>query len=183
VKRPYLRPWIAALLAALTSPSALTAHAASPLRIEQSAPLPCAAACPYWEVSSAAGYDVCANPFPRGSFDETVMRITSTEGVVEIGAYPFIDYDTFLCTNTQPRVLIHSLAHYREECGAHFGFYWPLGCSEHQALTWGGLQAANGRTGDQFVILSYNWSDTASLLVSVSGPAEIVDDSYEARIA
>lgn len=172
----------ATMFTALLAPSTNVSHAASTLRIEQFAPLPCSVACPHWDAAMAAGYDVCADPFPQGSFDETVMRMTSQEGAVEIDAYSHIDYDTFLCTNTEPRVLMEPLAHvYTEDCGSHFGPRWPVGCSEHLRLGWRALQDANGGTGDEFIIVSYNWSDTAPLMVVVSGPAEIVDDRYEAR--
>lgn len=183
-------------LAAVTTPSSAVANS-STLSIEHYAPIPCAVACGYWDVSGAAGFSAC-NSFPAGSYDQTLLRFTETTGVVDVETRPAVDYDTFLCTVGDPPVLIDSCRSFTS-CvrtrDAHHGVaglggspggctigpcLCLVGCPEYLSLTWQALQNANGGTSDEFRVVSSNWSDHAPLPITIRGPAEIVDDTFVA---
>ena len=164
--------------------------AASPpsITLEHSAPLPCTVACAYWDVAGATGANECSAPFPSGSYDKTLLRLTSQRGVAHFEMRSEIDYDTFFCTNTDPPVLIHDLAQHvgPADCAGIAGIdhdVLAVGCLEFRDLTYSGLVAANGGVNEmEFIVISYNWSDPGSLPVHIWGPVEVLDDSFEASI-
>lgn len=153
------------------------------LTFTQAAPVPCLAACANWDAPEALGYDVCAKPFPPGSFDETTLRITSN-GVVSVSTRSMDDYDSLVCSDTEPRMLITQLANQLAEVctGGTLGIFMVgMGCPESGDVTLASIRATTGDpTADRFVLVSYNWLDAAALPVTMWGPVEIIDDSYEA---
>lgn len=155
------------------------------MAVEHFAPLPCSVACAYWDAPDAAGYNECGNPFPEGSYDESTFRLTRQTGVVHIEAHSVNDYDSFICTDTDPRVLVSPVGGgCCDPCDGIAGnnaIAWA--CVERGDLTYSGLAASNGGANDRFVIISYNWSDTEPLPVKLWGPVEIIDDSFEANIS
>lgn len=183
-----MRRWLPAIVA-LTVVSSLgharADHLGPPvITVTHEAPLPCSVACAYWDAPDAAGYNECGNPFPQGSYDESTFRLTSRNGVVHIQTYPVYDYDSFVCTDTEPSVLVTTMA---PGCcypchGIGGNTAIALACEEGTDLTYSGLVAANAGANDRFVIISYNWSDTEPLPVKLWGPVELIDDSFEASI-
>lgn len=167
-------------------PAQATHDRGSPtVTLTQTAPLPCLAICAHWETPNALGYDVCAKPFPPGAYDETTLRITGS-GVVSVQTQPVDDYDSFICSDTEPRVLIAQLGNLLAEVcsGGTLGpFMASMGCRESGDITLAIIRAATGDpTADRFVLVSYNWLDAAALPVVMWGPVEIIDDSFEASV-
>lgn len=181
--------WRAAFLllcasASLTTPAGATAQ--TPITVTHTAPVPCVVACAYYDVPESAGFHACNDPFPPGSFDRSRFRFTGN-GIIVIETRPVIDYDTFVCTVTEPSYGIGA-------CGFPFKCTYGtdsctqvagrdeilIGCPEYIDLTLNLLHAVNGGANDEFFVVSYNWSDHAPLPVTVTGPAELLDDSYEA---
>lgn len=159
------------------------ADAAPLITVEHDAPLPCAVACPYWEPGSLAGFDECAEPFPEGSYDYTTFRLTSATEVVHIEARSVIDYDTFVCTDTEPSVLVDRELDFATWCPIRVrGSNVHVGCIEDFDITLDTLHAKNNGVNDRFRVISYNWADIAPLLVRLRGPVEVVDDTYEAPL-
>ena len=184
-----MKRWIAsfagiALFLSLSNAAASHGRGPATVSVTHSAPIPCTVACGYWEAPSAAGFNECENPFPEGSYDETTFRLTSTTDVVHIQAWSRIDHDHFICTDTEPRVLVQAIANLCcEPCDGIAGEgALAIGCTESGDLTWSGLSAANDGANDRFIVMSYNWSDTGPSLVDLWGPIEMLDDSYEARL-
>lgn len=169
-------------LAALISPGTASAM---PLTLEHEAPVPCSVACAYWEGGDAAGFDVCTKRFPPGSYDYTTLRMTA-DGIAHVQATSVIDWDTFVCTTDGQRLMV--ACGRLEKCtlpgdgcsGVAGQRAVAVGCTEQKFITLNDIHAANGGANDEFILLSYNWSDYAPLSITVSGPAEIVDDSYDA---
>lgn len=179
---------VALLLAyAALVPTSSRATEAPPLfTLEHAAPLACTVMCAYWDAPGAAGYNECSRPFPDGSYDQTLLRLTSRQGVVRFEMRSEIDYDSFICTNTEPPVLVPAfLDPIGDNCSGITGRGDPIavGCLERLDLHHSALVAANGGVNEmEFIVISYNWSDTGSLPVNVWGPVEVIDDSFEASI-
>jgi hypothetical protein len=174
------------LVGLLSALSIRTSQAQERIEIEHFAPIPCATACPHWDYTTAAGLDVCANPGPPKSFDETIVRITGS-AVVRIDAYSYIDYDTFICTDEAQSRQVDPLAcatglrcsSIPEDCYSPIGTQdLGIGCAERYDVSLAMLRAA-GSEADTFRIVSYNWSDIAPLPITISGPAEIVWDELD----
>lgn len=172
-------------LATLIGPSSA---AATDLSIEHFAPVPCSVACAYWDAPSAAGFNECANPFPPGSYDLTRLRFTD-EDLIRITATSAVDYDTFVCTtNLEPLTImtcgrLQKCSQVPEPCtGSPAPNLLAIGCTERITLSLNWLHATNGGINDEFLLISYNWSDYAPLPITITGPAEILDDTYEAGI-
>jgi hypothetical protein len=178
----------AIILGAIVSLAAITQPANAAITITHKAPLPCAVMCAYWDVPSTAGFNECAAPFPEGSYDVTKMRLGNNgTGLVSISAKSTIDYDTFICTDTDPSQLVVSLANIvGEDCDGIGGrSAVAIGCLEEGNLTYSALVTANGGINEfSFRLYSYNWSDNDVLPVNITtsgGQTVIVtDDSYEA---
>lgn len=176
----------AAVMAAVVHVAPATATTEPALQIEQYAPLPCTVACPYWDVAETAGFDACSAPFPQGSFDVTRFRITGP-GLVRIAATSVVDYDTFLCT-TGPEQEHATTCRGSQVCtwvpqrcnGLAGVDAIAVGCTEQLFITLGELHVRNGGINDEFLLRSYNWSDYAPLPITLTGPVEVIDDSYEA---
>ena len=160
-----------ALLLAPTGSSA-----AETMRIEHFAPVPCTVSCGYF--LDAVGAGPCATPFPKGSYDFTIMQMTAQTGIVHIEARPTIDYDTFVCSLHGEQLLQGD--HIGQDC-THDEGPVALGCLEFYDISWNALTATGDDSG-RFMIVSYNWLDIAALPITVTGPAEIVDDTYDARL-
>lgn len=147
------------------------------------APIPCAVMCANWEIPTTAGADVCSDPFPPGSHDESIYRFTDTPGWITVTTSPVMDYDTYVCTDTQPRRLVATLANNLAElcAGGPIPGVGVTGwsCPESGVVTLAALHAVNGGENDRFVLISYNWSDLYPLPVELWGPVELVDDSYD----
>lgn len=184
MKHAFAASGVISLLFSLSSVAAGHGRGPATVSVTHSAPIPCAVACGYWDAPSAAGFDECSNPFPTGSYDETTFRLTSLTDVVHIQAWSRIDHDHFVCTDTEPRVLVQAIANLCcEPCDGIAGEgALAIGCTDSVDLTWSGLSAANDGANDRFIVMSYNWSDTGSSLIDLWGPVEIIDDSHEARI-
>lgn len=164
-------------VAAMLVPAS-SAAADTTVEFEHSAPVPCSVLCPYW--INFFGEDECSATLPPGSFDETVLAFTEQRGVVEVAAFPLVDYDIVVCTDTEPRRVVISLGNpIGEPCNVAGT---PSGCAEHGGFRYANLMAANGGANDRFVVRSYNFSDVASVPVELHGPIEIVDDSFEASV-
>lgn len=169
----------AAVLSVVIAPAHASSEGAETIEIEQHAPVPCAIACPYWDGPRAAGFDACSNPtLPRGIWDETTFEITEDAPPVSIGAWSTYDYDSFVCTDTEPRRLLISMANSINDRCTFAGNYYP--CPESASFTRSHLRAANGGVNDRFVLVSYNWWDPGALTVQIGGPVTVLDDSYEA---
>jgi hypothetical protein len=178
------------LVVGALAPLRATASIPPEVTVEHFAPIPCSVACAHWEAPDAAGFDACADPFPAGSYDFSTFRLTATSGVVTIEARSVIDYDTFVCTTTEPSVHVGTVGScgWRAKCtsigdectGIAGRDALAVGCIERKSVTWSALTAANGGANDEFRLISYNWSDTAPLPIGLWGPVALVDDSYDA---
>lgn len=175
------RPAVTAAIGLALLGSLGTARASYPadppvITVTHTAPLPCSYAC---GGEREAGFDLCGNPFPEGSYDKSTFRLTSSSGVTTVEARYQIAWFSVICTDTEPSVLVTSA------CGLCYGcdgIAAATDCSEWIDLTWSGLMAANGGANDRFIVMSYNWSDTEPSTVKLWGPVELVDDSYDARV-
>lgn len=179
------------LVAIWTIGFASSAQANSRVWIEHEAPVPCSIACPYWDAPRAAGFDPCAAPFPQGSWDETTLTFVS-DGFASIETQPWLDYDTFVCTDTTPRRLVASLARplelpptargasRTEACITGSCCPANMGCAEDGWISRTQLHRVNGGANDRFVVVSYNWFDYQSLPIRITGSVEIVDDTFTA---
>lgn len=175
-----------ATAALATAPST---NASEPIQLEHFAPLPCSVACAYWDAGGAAGFDECAKPFPAGSYDVTRLRITEDRQVVQIDATSVIDYDTFACTTEGRRIDFLACGRMQKcsqtggRCNGVAGIdEIAVGCTETIWLTLNALHGANDGLNDEFLLISYNWSDYAPLPITITGPAEVIDDSFDATI-
>lgn len=172
------------ILGAIASLMAIMSPAkAANVELIHSAPVPCAVACAYWESASTAGFNECSAPFPEGSYDKTLLKLTSTTGVVHIEAQSAIDYDSFICTDTNPPVLVQTLANgLGDPCqGLAGNNAVAVGCLETGDLTYSGLVSANGGVNEfNFILISYNWSDNSVLPITLSGPVAVLNDTYTA---
>lgn len=162
-------------------PARANQPAASTVRVEQYAPVPCVVACPYWEPTPELPPDICNTPTPPGSFDKTVFEVTDPTRVVVVEAWSSIDYDSFVCTDTEPSVLVKPFEIWWG-CPSPFipVFDVYLGAGEGVEFMLERLHRANGGANDRFVVISYNWSDVESLPVVAKGPVALVDDSFDA---
>lgn len=173
----------AIILGAVASLAAVTPQANAAITLTHSAPIPCAVMCAYWDAPGAAGFNECSAPFPEGSYDKTTLKLTSTTGVVHIEAQSPIDYDSFICTDTNPPVLVQTLANtVGDPCeGLAGNNAAAVGCLESGDLTYNGLVAANGGVNEfNFILISYNWSDNGELPITITGPAVVLDDTFTA---
>ena len=172
------------ILGAMASLMAIVSPAkAATVNLTHSAPIPCAVMCAYWDAPGAAGFNECSAPFPEGSYDKTTLKLTSTTGVVHIEAQSPIDYDSFICTDTNPPVLVQTLANtVGDPCeGLAGNNAVAVGCLESGDLTYSGLVAANGGVNEfNFILISYNWSDNGVLPITLTGPVEVLNDNFEA---
>lgn len=177
VRRSFVVPTLLLLLAV---PSA--AQAATEIRVEHRAPVPCAVTCANWEPARSAGYDVCDRPFPPGSFDRSTFRITEGQRLVSVTSHFAADYDLFLCTDTEPSVLFPVGCLSGQKCmdwNCQPTVILYIGCRESLELSLESLHRVNGGANDRFRVVSMNWLDPGSAHVSVRGPVELVDDSFE----
>lgn len=178
--------FIAPILVWAISTASASAHSFEEqptLTVTQYAPVPCSTACAYWDAAAAAGADVCAQPFPAGSYDQTTFEIAGEEALVEIRTRSVWDYDSFVCTDTEPSRLVASLANLLNgDC--HTGTVagralLPLGCVEWGTFTLAWLHEVNGGVNDRFIVRSYNWSDVEPLPIDLWGPIQLIDDTFE----
>lgn len=172
------RTSIALALAFASAPAGVGARPAPPVQVTHRAPLPCAEACSIEIRRTTLGRGPCADSAPAGSFDQTVLTLTG-DGTVDLETGGNIDYDTYVCTDTEPSVLVEDLF---EECYGHAP--WSdhgIGCSEAGSFTRSQLLEANGGANDRFRIRSFNYADIDAISIRVWGPVSMVDDSYEAR--
>lgn len=158
-------------------------RASESLHLEHYAPLPCTAVCSFWDHTQALGYGLCERDFPEGSYDQTVLRITNPTGTVKIWAYPPVDYDTVACSDTEPSRLVATPDPF-ERCNCGIAGCWPLPvpCRESLEIRWADVARIDPDTTGRFRLVSYNFSDAGSLTIRGSGPVDVVDDSYEAKI-
>lgn len=179
-------PLLAALIALAIGLAPANARGTK-IEVTHTAPLPCTIVCPYYDAPEALGYSPCAEPFPKGSWDETTFRFTRTtpDAAFYILAMPYMDYDTFVCSDTQPRVEVASFNGLC--CAPCEGPVGPtpafsLGCGEDGTITYMGLKYALGYAPEdpRFVLMSYNWSDVGSNHITLEGDVELVSDDFTA---
>lgn len=167
------------VLSALPAQPASATHShPTKTHVVQNAPLPCTVACASWVPDMLSPEAQCHTPGPQGSFDRTVFEITEPTRWITIETYPNIDYDSFLCTDTEPSRLIEPLV--PDCCGGLTRGIYHVGCYEEASIHLGDVHRVNGGENDRFVLVSYNWLDNSSLPVQLTGPVRIVDDSFEA---
>lgn len=179
---------ILGVVAGLSMAGGNSAQAAT-VNLTHTAPVACAVMCPYWDVPEALGYSPCTDPFPEGSYDESVLKFTSNTqtAAIDILAQSQMDYDTFVCSDTDPRVEVANFANIvDQECEGVLGPtpVASLGCTETGTITYSGLVAAIGfpPPGDRFVVMSYNWSDTFNNEIRLTGPVALVSDNFTAGL-
>lgn len=178
-----MRKVIAVAATSLMALSGGGAQASEPIEVEHYAPLPCTVLCPHWDVAELAGYSPCPDPFPAGSYDQTTFRFTTEDpdALVSIVAKPEVDYDTYVCTATEPSLEVANGANLLgTPCDDPFGL---KGCEEHIQVTQGLVASRTSWVSTDFIVRSYNWSDIGSQSIRVEGPVEIVDDSFIASIS
>ena len=154
------------------------------LSVVHEAVLPCTLACAYY-LPSESGFDECEPP-ASGSHDVSTFRMTSDRGLVTVHAWPELDWDMFLCTDTEPSTLIQCLgcnSFDMYECRGPGGNTTHLGCEIYDYITWSGIEAASPGSNGRFRLVSYMWLDRAPLPINLWGSVELIDDSFEANIA
>lgn len=168
-----------ALLVAPAPPALATHTPPTRVQVEQYAPLPCTIACPNMDTGATVFGDVCNASGPAGSVDKTVFEITDPTHPVVIETQPDVDYDSFVCTDTEPSVLVTPLV---VEWCCPMWLPGPvdvyLGCPEVADVSLEQVHRFNGGANDRFVLVSYNWSDPSPLPVRINGAVRVVDDSY-----
>jgi len=193
-------------LGALAQPSAQAArpfNTAPHAKVTHRAPIPCHFVCPYWTDGPGGNRqgDFCPAEEPVGTFDKTLFRIQNTPAgvapqntdAIDVWSKSDIDYDSWVCTDTNPPRLIVSMANIlADECEGFFGqeSLVPVGCEEHGVFTVGELrQVSANPSATRFWVVTYNWLDTSSITLELWGSNAngnpkniigIVDDSYVA---
>lgn len=163
------------LMTALVAAWPTTASAAE-LTVVHEAPIPCAVVCPYWH-GEVAGFDVCANPGPPGSYDDTMLMFTETDrrSVIGYSMEPTFDHDIFICTATEPSREVTGWACVcpPPECT---GPYYTYGCREEGVILYEALKATNGSPDPRFLVRTFNWLDPdPRVTVNLSGPVALAE--------
>jgi len=128
--------------------------------------VPCAVACAYWDGPSAAGFSPCEYPFPEGSYVDVVTEAapplpSGTKFMaLEISISPLVDWDSYICSTGAPgfqKQLAQGTNILGQNCDSPFGGNQPvpLGCIETASTL--------VKSGQQYIIRLYNWSDPATV--------------------
>lgn len=181
-----MRFWVFGV-AVLLSPVAGEAN--PPIEIVHTAPLSCTAVCPHWDAPDLMGYSPCSNPFPQGSFDQSIFRFSGlgTERSVDIEARYDLDWQVFICSATDPPREVGRLRTLAKNCGTGVEpVDWftslPVGCVDEATLTERVVLLNTDGTTSDFIVRSYSWLAASPVHISLDGDVELVDDSYEASL-
>jgi len=150
------------------------------IEITHHAPLPCAVLCANWEIPETVGFDVCNEPFPPGSYDQTSFSFTGEHRprMADLVMHS-IDYDMFVCTDSKPSVRLEGACIcLPEDCLQVWNVWTALGCRESMTVAeaWV-LHASGGKTSD-FVVRTFNWSDPGRAQITVRGHVAVKDDTF-----
>jgi hypothetical protein len=167
-----------ALLLTLTG----TATAHEEISFVHYQPVPCAVACPLWDIGSDDR--VCNGPQIPGSYDQTHLAWTTEDdgAVADLVLNSFVDHDMVLCTETEPSKVIFwaivPMVDYR--CtGLGSPWIWGLGCQETAHLSRRAVLWTSGGETDRFFVRTFNWADVAPAEIRATGPVKVTDSSFE----
>lgn len=158
---------------------------ASEIEIVHEATVPCAIACGYG--LSEAGFDPCSNPSPAASYDQTHFAFDTQQPhprFADMVASSELDYDTFICTDTDPPVyvdVVHCSTR-RWQCvpttctGPVPGV--SIGCDESLRVTQAQVLAASDLATSDFIVRSFNWLDRGVVTIAIDGAVFVTDDSF-----
>jgi hypothetical protein len=170
--------WLVLVLA-LGSIAPAQASSAQTQTVSHYAPVPCASACPHWDVSSWKDR-VCNGPQIPGSYDQTYFDWESENGVANFKLDPLMDYDFFACTDTEPSQLVTwgGIPLWPPCDGLGYPYIEIFGCEDQMSIPQFAVLHATGGETDRFFIRSFNFSDIASVDIIFDGPVIVTDDSF-----
>lgn len=146
--------------------------------LRHTAPVPCASACPHWDVIEVDR--ICNGPQIPGSYDQTYFSWEGENGVAHFKLDPLVDYDFFACTDTEPSrpVTWGGIPLWPPCDGLGYPYIEIFGCEDQMSIPqFAVLEATDGET-DRFFIRSFNFSDITSVDIIFDGPVIVTDDSF-----
>jgi len=177
-----MRVWIVAVIGAASMIPATADTPAEQLNIWRevtfTAPIPCSVVCPYWlDVANTdvdgngeedIAFDACRNPGGMGdrlggtpvvlheqgsTYDDVVVGPRPEDATVVIfDSYPWLEWDTLICSEDGQELAYGSDLRGRNDCGGPlYPSSVPVACSEHAVTT--------ARAGALYILRAYNWSD------------------------
>lgn len=149
-----------------------------PEQIIHDAPIPCSVLCPHWDLEDNGR--ICNGPNTPGTYDQTYFGWLADSELAFAGFIiePTVDYDIFVCSATEPSVLV-SGANLVGTCSGLGVPGVPIGCRDQILLSRRAVLEATQGSTDAFFLRSFNWSDIGPAPIQVWGPIQITDDDFE----